>query len=369
MEIGLLLIFWYGILHAFGPDHLTAIADFSIGKSKKKTLFITLAFAIGHGAMLFIFAKLLENFNISEHIMGYGDIISASVILAMGLFILFMVFTNRIQLKTHTHEGKEHIHIWYGKDHNHNNSATYSALTIGALMGIGGVRGMLITLGLIEGQSVDLLMVLVFVLGVSIVFIGLGVIILYINQTILNNIKNVKRVFATIGIISVIVGGNMLFTPHAHAVMVEPDIQGMESHAHPHPEAVNFENADQLVESKTKSDLTYRQIMQNMGEAFTMIQKGILTQNKLLVETGVYNIDAHPAPKHKPWSIMPKELQNDFKKALPSFDTLLHDTNSEILQAIDAKNWIEANQKAYELSNHCMSCHSLWQDKPTKSDL
>ena len=29
---GFLIIFWYGILHAFGPDHLTAIADFSIGK-------------------------------------------------------------------------------------------------------------------------------------------------------------------------------------------------------------------------------------------------------------------------------------------------------------------------------------------------
>jgi len=36
-SIGLILIFWYGILHAFGADHLTAIADFSIGKNKRKT--------------------------------------------------------------------------------------------------------------------------------------------------------------------------------------------------------------------------------------------------------------------------------------------------------------------------------------------
>ena len=35
-SIGLLLIFWYGILHAFGADHLTAIADFSIGKIEEK---------------------------------------------------------------------------------------------------------------------------------------------------------------------------------------------------------------------------------------------------------------------------------------------------------------------------------------------
>ena len=54
MEAGLLIIFWYGLLHAFGPDHLSAIADFSIGKSRQKTFFITLAFTIGHGIMLFV---------------------------------------------------------------------------------------------------------------------------------------------------------------------------------------------------------------------------------------------------------------------------------------------------------------------------
>ena len=57
-SLGLLLIFWYGILHAFGADHLTAIADFSIGKNKRKTMLITTMFAIGHGISLFIFAKL-----------------------------------------------------------------------------------------------------------------------------------------------------------------------------------------------------------------------------------------------------------------------------------------------------------------------
>jgi len=45
-HIGLLLIFWYGILHAFGADHLTAIADFSIGKDKAKTMLITLVNAL-----------------------------------------------------------------------------------------------------------------------------------------------------------------------------------------------------------------------------------------------------------------------------------------------------------------------------------
>lgn len=209
-HLGLALIFWYGVLHAFGPDHLTAIADFSIGKNKKKTMLITTLFAVGHGMSLFIFAKILESYHIDEAILGYGDIISSTVILAIGVYLLFMVFTDRIQLHKHIHHGKEHVHIWFGKEHAHSNTDTTSAFTIGALMGIGGVRGMLITLGAIEGQSVDLMMVLAFTLGVMAIFVGFGVVILYINQNLLNSKQNLRRVFATAGVVSLVVGSNML---------------------------------------------------------------------------------------------------------------------------------------------------------------
>ncbi|MCK4441764.1 MAG: hypothetical protein KAU90_07135, partial [Sulfurovaceae bacterium] len=101
MQLSLVIIFWYGILHAFGPDHLTAIADFSIGKNKRKTMLITVLFAIGHGISLFLFAKLLQSIHISHEILAYGDIISATVIIAMGIYLLFMVATNRIQLSKH----------------------------------------------------------------------------------------------------------------------------------------------------------------------------------------------------------------------------------------------------------------------------
>lgn len=209
-NLGLLLIFWYGVLHAFGPDHLTAIADFSIGKNKKKTILITVLFAIGHGLTLFVFAKILESYKINEMILGYGDTISSIVILGMGVYLLFMVATDRIQLKKHIHAGKEHLHIWFGKEHSHNNSDVVSAFTIGALMGIGGVRGMLVTLGMLDGQSVDLVMVLAFAVGVMVIFVGFGTVILYINKNLLNSKRNLKRVFATAGIISVAVGSNMI---------------------------------------------------------------------------------------------------------------------------------------------------------------
>ena len=211
-SFALLLIFWYGVLHAFGPDHLTAIADFSIGKNKRKTMMITTMFAVGHGISLFIFAKVLETVSISEDILAYGDMVSASVILGMGIYLLFLVFTNRINLNKHFHNGVEHVHIYFGKEHDHkkSNKDVASAFTIGTLMGIGGVRGMLVTLGLVEGASVDFTMVLAFTLGVMVIFLGFGGLILYINKNLLNSQKNVRRVFSIAGIISVIVGTNFL---------------------------------------------------------------------------------------------------------------------------------------------------------------
>lgn len=209
-NFGLALIFWYGILHAFGADHLTAIADFSIGKNKKKTMLITSMFAIGHGISLFIFAKILEMYSISEEILAYGDTISASVILGMGLYLLWLVFTDRINLNKHIHHGKEHIHIYFGKEHQHSNKDVSSAFTMGTLMGIGGVRGMLVTLGMVETSSVDFTLVLSFTFGVMLVFVAFGAFILYINKNLLNSKENIRKVFTIAGIVSIIVGTNFL---------------------------------------------------------------------------------------------------------------------------------------------------------------
>jgi len=211
METGLIIIFWYGILHAFGPDHLTVIADFSIGKSKKKTILITFLFALGHGFTLFVFAKLLQVYDIPEYITNYGDLVSASVIIMMGVYLLYMVINDRIQLGRHTHEGIEHIHIWFGKTHEHKSQlAPVSAFGLAALMGIGGVRGMLVTLSMLQSQNIDLVMVVSFILGVSTLFMLFGLLVLYINKTLLQTKSNVRRVFTAVGVLSIAVGSQML---------------------------------------------------------------------------------------------------------------------------------------------------------------
>ena len=211
MELGYIVIFWYGILHAFAPDHLTAIADFSIGKSMKKTFTITILFAFGHGLTLFVFAKILESYSLSSSFTGYGDIISSSVIIGMGIYLLLMVYMDRIHLNKHIHNSKEHIHIYFGKEHQHNSSMLSSSVwTMGALMGVGGVRGMLVTLGVLETQIVDFSMVLAFVVGVSLVFISFGGLIVFLNNELLRDKQNIRKAFTLAGVVSIAVGSNML---------------------------------------------------------------------------------------------------------------------------------------------------------------
>jgi hypothetical protein len=43
-----------------------------------------------------------------------------------------------------------------------------------------------------------------------VIFIGFGAVILSINKNILNSKKNVRNVFSTVGLVSVVVGTNML---------------------------------------------------------------------------------------------------------------------------------------------------------------
>ncbi len=60
------------------------------------------------------------------------------------------------------------------------------------------------------GEMCNLGMVGLFTLGVMIVFVSFGLLILYINQNFLGNITNVKRVFTLAGVISLIIGTEIL---------------------------------------------------------------------------------------------------------------------------------------------------------------
>jgi len=121
--------------------------------------------------------------------------------------------------------------------------------------------------------------------------------------------------------------------------------------------------AEQLVASKKKADMTYKQLMATMGRSSTMIHEGILRENKQMVKTGANFILGHPAPNHKPWSNMKKEDQADFKKSLLAYDKILDIQTEAIVAAADKENWTDASTAANELMHSCISCHAVWKNR------
>ena len=62
-----------------------------------------------------------------------------------------------------------------------------------------------------------------------------------------------------------------------------------------------------------------------------------------MVEQGVNYILYHPAPRHKPWTIMQKRDQAGFKQSLLAFDKLLDQQAQRVLETMNSNNWQEAN--------------------------
>ena len=202
MEYGLLLILYYGVLHALGPDHLSAIALFSIGKKKRETFMLSLLFALGHGSMLYLLALFVGQIA-DESILQYGDIISSSVIVMMGFYLIYLAFTNKIRIDNHEHNSHTHTHIYYKDAHLHDKSML---LSLGLLMGVGGIRGMLVTLSIISHQSVGVEMILAFILGVSIVFLLFGYFIYLINENFIRSANALRYGIMSVGLLSVAIG-------------------------------------------------------------------------------------------------------------------------------------------------------------------
>lgn len=123
------------------------------------------------------------------------------------------------------------------------------------------------------------------------------------------------------------------------------------------------QDADALVASKKKADMTYRELMQILGRSLTWIQTGIVQENKQLVREGVNHVIHHPAPSHKPWMIMAPTDQEGFKQALLAFDPVLDTHANEALAAAEKGDWIEATAAASRLQTACVSCHGGWKQK------
>lgn len=127
--------------------------------------------------------------------------------------------------------------------------------------------------------------------------------------------------------------------------------------------AADERSAEQLVASKERADVSYRQLMEAMGSASALIHAGILRQNKLMVEQGAQMIADHPAPNHKPWTIVAEGDRAAFKQALLSHEPILHTNAERAAEAAARESWLEAAAAAEELTRACVGCHLAWKEK------
>ena len=129
-----------------------------------------------------------------------------------------------------------------------------------------------------------------------------------------------------------------------------------------HAEA-DTKSAESLVASKRAADMTYRELMQILGRSLTWIQNGIVLENKQLVREGVNHVIHHPAPNHKPWTIMGKADQEGFKQALLVYDPAMGIYANEAAAAAEKGDWFEATAASARLQTSCVSCHAQWKRK------
>lgn len=124
--------------------------------------------------------------------------------------------------------------------------------------------------------------------------------------------------------------------------------------------------AEALVASKQKADMTYRQLMEIMGDASSMMHKGVIRENKQMVKEGANIILTHPAPNHRPWTIMPEEDQDGFKQSLLAYDKILDSKARRVIDRAEQGSWVEASSSLHELNAACISCHAMWRQKAVR---
>jgi hypothetical protein len=121
--------------------------------------------------------------------------------------------------------------------------------------------------------------------------------------------------------------------------------------------------AEQLVAGKKKANITYRQLMEMMGSASIMIHEGIVRENPQMVRDGANLIVNHPAPNHKPWTIVAESDQAAFKQSLLIFDKIMDNQAEDTASQAEQGRWLDASTSAHALMNSCISCHAGWKAK------
>ena len=170
------VLFFTGIIHGLGPDHLAAITAFgaAVGRDFRRVVFFAVRFALGHAVVLAL-AGLVGHFGqklLPERVETAFEIGAGALLAFCGLLLLGGLLTKKIRVHEHHHhhEGKvhHHFHLHVAAFQKHEHVHGMAAFGIGALFAMGGARSLLTVLPIAFGHTLfeSLLRVAAFCAGI-----------------------------------------------------------------------------------------------------------------------------------------------------------------------------------------------------------
>ncbi|MEQ9501640.1 MAG: hypothetical protein RIT81_32515 [Deltaproteobacteria bacterium] len=106
---------------------------------------------------------------------------------------------------------------------------------------------------------------------------------------------------------------------------------------------------------------TLKHVMQHLDAAETELHRGLLMNNRLMIERGARAIADHPAPKGglKPYI---KKNHTKLMPTIASMDKQVHNTAKEIADQAQTAPILELHQLQTKMTNGCIGCHNLFRD-------
>lgn len=198
----LLMGLGWGMLHAFDPDHLAAVAGVSAADGSTKTSYFRYAFrwSIGHGAAIASVAFLLFVFGLAmpDWFSIYAESSVAFILIVAGSYALYCLM--RLKLVSHSHQSSA--------------IPQRSALLIGLVHGAAGSAPLLALIPLvkIEHPLLGLAYVLCFSAGVLVAMCCSGGVLSYslrVTSRVSEHYQRFARLF--LALFSISVGIYLLF--------------------------------------------------------------------------------------------------------------------------------------------------------------
>lgn len=225
----LIFVFFLGIIHGLGPDHLAAITVFGSrgGRQAHRLAWFAIRFALGHAVVIAIAgisAKLGKSL-MSAWWEAKFDIAGGAFLITTGLALMIGLMTGKFH--DYMHEQHEHssgrahfLHFHLPRRQSAQHSHGRFALLLGAFFAMGGFRALLAVapIALASGLGQSILRIALFTSGIVASMLAYGLLSGSILQRLEDAHGAMGRMWVNasgyaVGIFSVIAG---LLTLHQH---------------------------------------------------------------------------------------------------------------------------------------------------------